>query len=334
MKPPGTGYEACSRTSSRADSPASGSMSTRTDGPRTSHAQARPRTPHGGGRRTPSQADAVARGLHECRGGTRPGTREGGCGHRLRVSRRCHPSLLRCPTDTPRHILPRHEQAAVFAADAYARVTGKVGVCGHQWPRGDQPADGNRQCDGGLGPPGRADRPGSQFRAGHGRLPGSRHPRHERPVVKRNRLVRDPQQVPQAVHEAFQIARTGRPGPVLLDLPKDVLLGACTATAEPWPVSATAEPEPVDLEAAPNSSGRRSGHWSTPAAVCGSLQRRVPEGLRLSCLWSAPCRPAGAMPADHPCSWGCSACTVSRRPTMPSRNRTCSSSWVPGSMTG
>ncbi len=51
------------------------------------------------------------------------------------------------------------------------------------------------------------------------------------PVVKHSYLVRNPADIPRVMREAFHIATTGRPGPVLIDLPKDVTQGACTA---PW----------------------------------------------------------------------------------------------------
>ncbi|HYX79659.1 MAG TPA: biosynthetic-type acetolactate synthase large subunit, partial [Actinomycetota bacterium] len=54
------------------------------------------------------------------------------------------------------------------------------------------------------------------------------------PVTKHNMLVRDPGQIPQAIREAFHIASTGRPGPVLVDLPKDVLISETTWN---WPES-------------------------------------------------------------------------------------------------
>ena len=207
--------------------------------------------------------------------------------------------------DAPlRHILPRHEQAAVFAADAYARVTGKVGVCvATSGPGATNLLTGiaNAKAD------------SVPLVALTGQVPSSVLGTDafqevdilgmSMPVVKHNRLVRDPQQVPQAVHEAFHIARTGRPGPVLLDLPKDVLLGACTATAEPRPVSMIAEPEPVDLEAAREllRSAKQplvyAGGGVRIAAASASLRAFVDaSGVPVVCTLQA----LGAMPADHP----------------------------------
>ena len=122
------------------------------------------------------------------------------------------------------HILVRHEQAAVHMADGYARATGKVGcvlvtsgpgatnaitgiatayadsiplvVLSGQVPSGLIGSDAFQECD----------------------MIGI-----SRPVVKHSFLVKDPQDIPTIIKKAFYIASTGRPGPVVIDLPKDVV---------------------------------------------------------------------------------------------------------------
>ena len=122
------------------------------------------------------------------------------------------------------HILVRHEQAAVHMADGYARATGKVGcvlvtsgpgatnaitgiatayadsiplvVLSGQVPSGLIGSDAFQECD----------------------MVGI-----SRPVVKHSFLVKDPQDIPTIIKKAFYIASTGRPGPVVIDLPKDVV---------------------------------------------------------------------------------------------------------------
>ena len=125
--------------------------------------------------------------------------------------------------DKIRHILVRHEQAAVHAAEGYARSTGKTGVVlvtsgpgatnavtgltdalmdsvpivclSGQVPTHLIGTDAFQECDTvGI----------------------------TRPCTKQNRLVRDPDMLALAIHEAFYIAKTGRPGPVLVDIPKDI----------------------------------------------------------------------------------------------------------------
>ena len=121
------------------------------------------------------------------------------------------------------HILVRHEQGAAHAADGYARATGKVGIClatsgpgatnlvtglatasldsvpmiaiTGQVPRGAIGTDGFQEID----------------------IFGI-----TLPIVKHSYLVNDARDIPKIVAEAFHIASTGRPGPVLIDIPKDV----------------------------------------------------------------------------------------------------------------
>ena len=125
--------------------------------------------------------------------------------------------------DKFKHILVRHEQAAVHAADAYSRSSGKVGVClvtsgpgvtnavtgiataymdsipiviiSGQVPTHAIGEDAFQECDAvGI----------------------------TRPCVKHNFLVRDVKDLAETMRRAFYIARSGRPGPVLVDIPKDV----------------------------------------------------------------------------------------------------------------
>src|SRR5919202_3217558 len=125
--------------------------------------------------------------------------------------------------DAVKHILVRHEQGAVHAAEGYARSSGKVGavlvtsgpgatnavtgltdammdsvpiVClTGQVPTHLIGSDAFQECDTvGI----------------------------TRPCTKHNYLVKDVADLPRVLHEAFHIARSGRPGPVVVDVPKDV----------------------------------------------------------------------------------------------------------------
>jgi len=122
-----------------------------------------------------------------------------------------------------RHILVRHEQGAAFAADAYARATGKVGVCmATSGPGATNLITGIANaymdsvplvCITGqvgthlMGTDGfqEVDILGITL-----------------PIVKHSWLVRDPAEIPAVLAEAFAIAAEGRAGPVLVDIPKDV----------------------------------------------------------------------------------------------------------------
>ena len=130
---------------------------------------------------------------------------------------------------TIEHVLVRHEQAAVHAADGYARATGEVGVAlvtsgpgvtnaitgiataymdsipmviiTGQVPTPAIGLDAFQECDTvGI----------------------------TRPIVKHNFLVKDVRDLALTLKKAFHIARTGRPGPVVVDIPKDVSLKTCT----------------------------------------------------------------------------------------------------------
>ena len=136
--------------------------------------------------------------------------------------------------DTIQHVLVRHEQAAVHAADGYARATGDVGVAlvtsgpgltnavtgiataymdsipmviiSGQVPTAAIGLDAFQECDTvGI----------------------------TRPVVKHNFLVKDARDMAEVMKKAFHIARTGRPGPVVVDIPKDVSFNKTAYTGYP-----------------------------------------------------------------------------------------------------
>ena len=125
-----------------------------------------------------------------------------------------------------RHVLVRHEQAASMAADGYARASGKVGVCtATSGPGATNLATGIAAAQMDSVPI--VAITGQVPRAAIGRdafqetdLTGL-----TLPITKHNYLVMDVHDVAPAIKEAFYIARSGRPGPVLVDIPKDVLLG-------------------------------------------------------------------------------------------------------------
>jgi len=122
-----------------------------------------------------------------------------------------------------KHVLVRHEQGAAHAADSYARATGKVGVClATSGPGATNLVTGiaNAFMDsipmvaitGQVATPllGRdsfqeADITGITL-----------------PITKHNYLVKKVEDLPRIIKEAFHIARSGRPGPVLIDIPKDI----------------------------------------------------------------------------------------------------------------
>ncbi|MDD1651846.1 MAG: biosynthetic-type acetolactate synthase large subunit, partial [Methanomicrobiales archaeon] len=129
--------------------------------------------------------------------------------------------------DSPiRHILVRHEQAAAHAADGYARASGRVGVC--------MATSGPGACNLVTGIA-NAYMDSVPMVALTGQVPTSLLGNDAfqeaditgitLPVTKHSYLVKRTVDVDRVVQEAFYIARTGRPGPVLIDLPKDVTAG-------------------------------------------------------------------------------------------------------------
>ncbi len=122
-----------------------------------------------------------------------------------------------------RTILPRHEQGGVFAAEGYARATGRAGVCmATSGPGATNLVTGI--ADAFLDSVPLVAITGQVARAmiGKGAFQETDVFGMTLPVVKHNYLVMDVDDIPRIVKEAFHIAQSGRPGPVLIDMPKDV----------------------------------------------------------------------------------------------------------------
>jgi acetolactate synthase-1/2/3 large subunit len=132
-----------------------------------------------------------------------------------------------------RHVLVRHEQGAGHAASGYAHATGKVGVCmatsgpgatNLVTPLADAQMD-SVPVVAITGQVGRSVIGTDAFQEAD--ISGI-----TMPITKHNFLVRSGDDIPRVLAEAFHIASTGRPGAVLVDVPKDVLQGQCTFS---WP---------------------------------------------------------------------------------------------------
>jgi len=129
--------------------------------------------------------------------------------------------------DAIRHILVRHEQGAVHAAEGYARSTGRVGVVlVTSGPGATNTVTGLTDalmdsipvvCLTGQVP---------THMIGNDAFQEADTVGITRPCTKHNYLVKNPADLARTLHEAFQVARSGRPGPVVVDLPKDILMGA------------------------------------------------------------------------------------------------------------
>jgi acetolactate synthase-1/2/3 large subunit len=129
-------------------------------------------------------------------------------------------------SDRIRHVLARHEQAATHMADGYARASGKPGVvlC-TSGPAATNTVTGIATAQMDSSPvvvfTGQVPLP----YLGSDAFQEADHIGITRPCTKHNYLVRRTKDLPRAIKEAFYIASTGRPSPVLVDMPKDVLIG-------------------------------------------------------------------------------------------------------------
>src|SRR6185312_3147194 len=132
-----------------------------------------------------------------------------------------------------RHVLVRHEQGAGHAATGYAQATGKVGVCMATSGPGATNlvtpiADAHMDSIPVVAITGQQSRP----LIGTDAFQEADITGITMPITKHNTLVTDAAEIPRAIAEAFHLASTGRPGPVLVDIPKDVLQEQTTFT---WP---------------------------------------------------------------------------------------------------
>lgn len=132
-----------------------------------------------------------------------------------------HQALTR--SNQIRNVLPRHEQGGVFAAEGYARATGRVGVCiATSGPGATNVVSG--LADALLDSVPIVAITGQVPRRMIGTDAFQETPIVEvtRSITKHNYLVLDVEDIPRIVKEAFFLANSGRPGPVLIDVPKDI----------------------------------------------------------------------------------------------------------------
>jgi acetolactate synthase-1/2/3 large subunit len=122
-----------------------------------------------------------------------------------------------------RFILTRHEQGAAHAADGYARATGKVGVCiATSGPGATNLTTGIANAYMDSIPIVAVTGQVKTFLIGNDAFQEADVTGITRPITKHNYLVKDAKDLARIIREAFHIASTGRPGPVLIDIPSDV----------------------------------------------------------------------------------------------------------------
>ncbi len=127
-----------------------------------------------------------------------------------------------------RLILVRHEQGAVHAADGYARSTGKTGVClATSGPGATNLVTGIATANMDSVPLVIITGQVSTSLLGRDSFQEADIIGITLPITKHSYLVKQVEDLPRVMKEAFYIANTGRPGPVLIDIPKDVLQAEC-----------------------------------------------------------------------------------------------------------
>lgn len=211
---------------------------------------------------------------------------------------------------TVRHVLARHEQGAGFIAQGMARVSGEVAVCMASSGPGATnllTAITDAKMDSiplvaitGQVPTALIGTDAFQEVDTYGLT---------LPITKHNFLVSSTEELLHVIPRAFAIAASGRPGPVLIDIPKDVQSGCIEVTAWPAP-GQRAEPAPADAGALAQAAALMAAAQrpllylgggvvhagAAPLAVALAEKAGLPTVMTLMAL--------GAMPVDHPLSLG------------------------------
>ena len=213
--------------------------------------------------------------------------------------------------ETPeiRHILVRHEQAAAIMAAAYAQLTGDPGVClVTAGPGCTNLLTGIAEAYVGSLPIVAIAGRGATFNAHRGAAQEVDTDRIFAPVTKWSVKVDRTEQIPEAIGEAFKIARSGRPGPVLVDIPRDLfdtdIAGAPYVAAGP-PERPSADPAAIAAAVALLVEAERplliAGGGTVASGAFAEL-RELAEHLAIPVLTSLAGR--GSISDDHPLSAG------------------------------
>ncbi|MBD58943.1 MAG: acetolactate synthase 2 catalytic subunit [Citromicrobium sp.] len=208
-----------------------------------------------------------------------------------------------------RHILVRHEQAAAFAADAYGRATGRAGVClATSGPGATNLITGIANAYLDSVPMVAITGQVAQPMMGTDAFQETDIFGMTMPIVKHSVIVRRPEDIPAALAEAFAIAEGGRPGPVLVDLPKDVQQATCEAPRKP---RATTEVLPSPSHDAIAEAERLIAASRRPLFYLGGgiarsnaseMVRRIVDESGIPAV--ATLQGLGVLSADHPAMLG------------------------------
>ena len=211
------------------------------------------------------------------------------------------------PKHNIRHILVRHEQGATHMADGYARATGKVGVClVTSGPGATNTVTGiaTAYCDSipivvftGQVPTALIGNDAFQ----EADIVGI-----TRPCTKHNYLVKDFRDLARIIREAFFLARSGRPGPVLVDLPKDVVAGKTdfkypkNIAMKGYKPTTEAHMGQIKRAYAAISKAKRPVIYAGGGVILSSAAKELKElGEKLRCPVTTTLMGLGGFPAPH-----------------------------------
>ena len=211
-----------------------------------------------------------------------------------------------------RHVLVRHEQGAGHAAEGYALATGHVGVCMATSGPGATNlvtplADAYMDSIPIVAITGQVESP----KMGTDAFQEADIRGITMPITKHSYLVEDADEIPRVIAEAFHVASTGRPGPVLVDISKSALTGQATFS---WPPTLRLPGYSVPGRPSPSSVARAAGLISgatRPILYVGGgvIRARASDGLRqLADMTGIPVvttlTARGAFPDSHPLHLG------------------------------
>jgi len=209
---------------------------------------------------------------------------------------------------TIKHVLVRHEQGAAHAADGYARVTGKVGVClATSGPGATNLITGIANAYMDSVPMVVITGQVSTGMVGTDAFQEVDITGITIPITKHNFLVKDPNQLPVIVKKAFHLASTGRPGPVLIDLPKDVAMEKIKFKYPKTVVLPGYKPTYKGHPSMVQQAARIIMESERPVIYAGGgirIANAAPELLQLAETINAPVTHTlmglGCLPGDHP----------------------------------
>jgi acetolactate synthase-1/2/3 large subunit len=214
----------------------------------------------------------------------------------------------RMPAYPIRHILVRHEQAAVHAADGYARATGKVGVAlVTSGPGATNTVTGVATAHMDSVPVVVFTGQVPTMLIGNDAFQEADIVGITRPCTKHNYLVKRTADLEEVIKEAFHIASTGRPGPVLVDLPKDVVTGRAKyerisdISIRSYHVHSDADMDDIEKAASSILGARRPVLYIGGGVISSSASdelRRLAE--RLSIPVTSSLMGLGGFPGSHP----------------------------------